>query len=285
MVASKSLSQVGTHQRHLYRLWNGQGHSMLRDRYYQDALMCFNQAIALEPSQAESWYGRGEALANLGFYSEALSCCHTALEFEPNHSKTWILQGTMLFYLTRDPEALDSCNQALRLHPHHTETWIMRGAILQRLGQVDAAYASYEKALQLQRQPSLENTIRRPLRGIRQLVSWVATRSQTQAPGNLPKPGLTHHQGRRERPSNSWQTTMTYSAVLVSGLMLVQLIQTLQLGKNPFVQSQFHSHTTLWIQTEAACQASGRTWQSGICWDQPKRPLLITSMPADAHSK
>lgn len=274
MAASHVFSQSVAHQHHLYRLWNGQGYSMLRDAYYEDALTCFNQAIAIDPNQAESWYGRGEALANLGFYHEAFSCCNTALELKPNYSQAWALRAKMLFYLDQFAEALESCNQALNLHPQDAETWIVRGSTLQRLGQADAAYASYETALRFQHQSRLHNAVKQPMRVIWQLLSRTDRQSRFQVTGRQQKLVWPRDRFRQVKRSSGWQTSMTYSAGLVVILILLQLVQILYPTVNPFVQSQFHQTATLWIQTEAACRASGRKWQSGICWEQSQEPPL-----------
>lgn len=270
MAASISLSPSATHQHHLYRLWNGQGYSMLRDSYYEDALTCFNQAIAIDPDQAESWYGRGEALSLLGWHREAFSCFNTALELAPNYSQAWALQARMLFYLNRYTEALESCNQALRIQPRDPETWIMRGATLQQLGQSDAANASYEQALHLKRHPRLTSAIKAPIGRIWQL----GYRLSCQVTGRQTKAESTRDRVRQDQMSHGWATTMTYSAMLVSLLILLQLIQLLQ-PTHSFVPSQFPTTATLWIQTQAACQESGRNWQNGICWERRPQPPLL----------
>ncbi|MGI0489686.1 tetratricopeptide repeat protein [Pantanalinema rosaneae CENA516] len=260
MAASTSFSQSLAHRQHLYRLWNGQGYSMLRDCYYEDALTCFNYAIALDPDQADSWYGRGQALTHLGCYREAFSCFHTALEFEPQHCQAWAWQARMLFYLNQYPAALDSCNQALHLQPHDAETWILRGTVLQNLGQPDAAYASYEQALTLQSRPRLPEAIQHSLQRIWQRFLPFTQRSHP--PGRSSEFASTH-----QSDSNGWATTMTYSAMLISLLMLLQLIQIFQPNHNRLGQSQWQTTAILWIQNQTACQESGRDWQNGICWE------------------
>lgn len=267
MAAANLGSQSIAHQHHLYRLWNGQGYSMLQDAYYEDALTCFNRAIAINPDQAESWHGRGEALANLGFYREAFSCFNTVLELEPNYSQAWALRARMLFYCNHATAALESCNQALTLQPSDAETWMIRGATLQRLGQAEEADASYEKALRLQRQPKLTSAMNQSIRRIRQLMSWSSGQPRSSAIGQPQRWRLQRDRSQQDKPSNGWETTMTYSAGLIMLLMLLQLIPVLQPESNLFGLVRVRGTATLWIQNKSACQASGRHWQQGICWE------------------
>jgi len=123
------------------------GNILLAQQVYARALMCFDQAIALDLSASDAWYGRGDALANLYRYPEALASFDRVISLNPNHAAAWTFRAVMLIHLERYPEALESCNRALEILPQDAEAWTIRGAALQRMGRYKAAYSSYDRAL------------------------------------------------------------------------------------------------------------------------------------------
>jgi tetratricopeptide (TPR) repeat protein len=54
----------------------------------------------------EIWVGEGAALRELGRYEDAVVCCNKALEINPNHVDAWECKGFALSSLHRNKEAL-----------------------------------------------------------------------------------------------------------------------------------------------------------------------------------
>lgn len=98
-------------------------------------------------------------MANLGRYEEALVSFDQALAIQPDDHAAWVFRGVVLIHLGRYSEALISCEKALKIHPNDIQAWIFRGAALHYLGQYKKAYASYDSALGIQRQSGLQKLL------------------------------------------------------------------------------------------------------------------------------
>ena len=59
------------------------GKKLLAVENYNDALSFFDQALSIEPTNADLWNLKGIALRSLGRYDEASDCYNKSLEIEP----------------------------------------------------------------------------------------------------------------------------------------------------------------------------------------------------------
>jgi tetratricopeptide (TPR) repeat protein len=59
------------------------GNDLLLRGLFEQALSCFEQALLLDPKNAELWNQKGVALRSLGRYDEAIECFNKALEIDP----------------------------------------------------------------------------------------------------------------------------------------------------------------------------------------------------------
>ena len=64
------------------------GKKHLSDGSYQDALSFFDQALSLQPTNADLWNLKGIALRSLGRYDEASDCYNKSLEIEPRDTES-----------------------------------------------------------------------------------------------------------------------------------------------------------------------------------------------------
>lgn len=131
------------------------------------------EQVPLVSKDSADWYRNGLELANLSRYPEALVCFDQALTLQPNEPNTWTFRAVMLIYLERYQDALDSCDRALRLCSTDAEAWLFRGVALQRLGRYREAYSNYDRALvgnALENHSPLRVRIRRRLKHIWQVI-------------------------------------------------------------------------------------------------------------------
>lgn len=103
--------------------------------------------LVTDPTSAIGWYQHGDGLANQGRYAEALISFNQAIALNPDFHEAWVFRGVVLIHLEHYQEALESCDRALALCPTNSEAWLFRGAALQRLGQYQKAYESYDRAM------------------------------------------------------------------------------------------------------------------------------------------
>ncbi len=93
----------------------------------EEALVSYDQALALGPDNPVLIYNRGAALQHLGRTEEALASYQKALQLDPNYAAALNNAGNALRSLHRYPEALASYNRAIALQPHNAEALYNRG--------------------------------------------------------------------------------------------------------------------------------------------------------------
>jgi tetratricopeptide (TPR) repeat protein len=163
--------------------WNNKGISLAALGQHQDAISCYDKALALNPQEAKIWSNKGFALQELGWLEEALYCYEQALTLDPHLDGIWSNKATTLAALGRSKEAiachneglaLDSGNaamwnnkadalslqrrykeaivcldKAIAIDPRYAEAWNNKGAALGSLGAHEDAIANYRRALSI----------------------------------------------------------------------------------------------------------------------------------------
>jgi tetratricopeptide (TPR) repeat protein len=94
------------------------GQALLELKHPVDALVCFEQAIALDAPTATMFIKRGAALERLGRLDEALASYEQALTVDASHADAYIGKGNVLNRLERYQEALVCFEQAANHQPH-----------------------------------------------------------------------------------------------------------------------------------------------------------------------
>ncbi|GAB4426184.1 MAG: hypothetical protein OHK0039_44110 [Bacteroidia bacterium] len=84
------------------------GIEFFNQRKYQEALKAFDQAIALDPQDANPWNGKGIVLNTLGQHPEALTAFDQAIALDPQFSYPWPGKG-LVFQATHNLPAAHTC--------------------------------------------------------------------------------------------------------------------------------------------------------------------------------
>ena len=119
---------------------------------YEEALSAYEQALILDPKDADAWYYKGNVLAVLNRYDDALAAFEHALTLDPkyaNLANAWGNKGNVLANLKRHEEALAALDQALALDPKYAAAWGNKGNVLGNLKRYEEALAALEQALAL----------------------------------------------------------------------------------------------------------------------------------------
>jgi len=118
---------------------------------YSEALTVLDQAIAISPSYAKAWYEKGNALNGLGRYDEAIVAYDKALEIYPAYGYlAYYGKANALAGLGRYEEAIPLYDKALSLEPRYAEPWVKKGDALAATGDYQGAVAAYDQALSIE---------------------------------------------------------------------------------------------------------------------------------------
>lgn len=144
---------------------------------FNGAVKLFDEAIELNPNNAEAWGGRGTAYYNLKQYDRAIQDYNTAIELNPNYSGYYKSRGRAYNHLKQYEQAIQDFNkvirinpnlasvaynnrgfsyanlgkykQAIKLNPNYAMAYKNRGICYQKLGDNIKAQADFAKAKKL----------------------------------------------------------------------------------------------------------------------------------------
>jgi tetratricopeptide (TPR) repeat protein len=92
----------------------GKGQALLSLHQADTALVCFDEAIALDSTIAEAFIKKGVALEKLGKLDEAIDCYDRAIALDDSMTMAYLNKGGVFNRLERYGEALQCYEQALR---------------------------------------------------------------------------------------------------------------------------------------------------------------------------
>jgi tetratricopeptide (TPR) repeat protein len=123
---------------------------LMKDGKLDEALECFDRAIALNPDNVAVINNRAIVLQALNRHEESLEALDEGLLVDPVSHKLLTNRGTALRALERRSEAMDSYDRALASKSDSPETLNNRGALLEDLCRYDEALEQYAKAIEVQ---------------------------------------------------------------------------------------------------------------------------------------
>lgn len=74
-----------------------------------------------------------------------------------------------------------------------------------------------------------------------------------------------------------WTTGNIIAIAVFATLLIPSLFATIQIllpWSNPLPVSKFYPTAIPWLQDEAGCQRTDRTWRNGRCWDEEHSPFF-----------
>ena len=92
------------------------GDALAEGKHYDEAVSAYEQALVLNPDDANAWFKKGNALLRLERYEEALSAYNHASPLDKNGGISYI-SGFTLQKLKRYEESIVACDRALAINP------------------------------------------------------------------------------------------------------------------------------------------------------------------------
>jgi uncharacterized protein (TIGR02466 family) len=116
---------------------------------YAEAADSYQQAIQLQPNNADLYFNRGIALTQIGGLDEAIQCYQQAIRIKPSFFEAHGNIGTILQRLGKLDDAIQSYQNGLKINPQDARGFFNLGTALRDNGDLPAAIQSYQKAIAL----------------------------------------------------------------------------------------------------------------------------------------
>jgi tetratricopeptide (TPR) repeat protein len=113
------------------------------------AIINYNQALQLNPHNAEVYYKRGMVRYHLGDYEGAIADYTQVIQINLNHTKAYNQRGLANYQLGDYQAAIDDYTQALRINPHVAVTYRNRADARSHLGDHQGAIEDYTQAIKI----------------------------------------------------------------------------------------------------------------------------------------
>jgi protein O-GlcNAc transferase len=129
--------------------WINKGFILNELGRYEGVVAHYDRALSLNPDFVDAWLNKGNALFELKRYEGAIANYDRALSLNANLIQAWSNKGNALFELKRYQEAIAHLDQALSLNPDFVDAWLNKGNVLSELKRYEEAIAHYDRALSL----------------------------------------------------------------------------------------------------------------------------------------
>ena len=129
--------------------WLDTGNTHFNVNHYREALAAYEQAIRLDPNEADAYKHKSFALSKLNRSTEALAACERALLLDPNDIALYHCKADILESLGLNEEAISTHEQAIYLSPHDAYSYCRKADMLETLGLREEALLILEKATRL----------------------------------------------------------------------------------------------------------------------------------------
>jgi len=73
--------------------WNNEGNALQTMGKFEEAVKCYDQAIAIRPWGVEVWNNKGSALGYLRRFEAAIDCFEKVTEINPSNLIAWKYDG------------------------------------------------------------------------------------------------------------------------------------------------------------------------------------------------
>lgn len=103
------------------------GVEALNKEQYRLAIVCFNDVLRRDNTNAEAYYYRGLAQAGKGFWESAINNFSKAVQFNPKHAGAFVARGNAYIEMNDYEKAAQDHNQALQLDAKIALPQIRRG--------------------------------------------------------------------------------------------------------------------------------------------------------------
>lgn len=115
----------------------------------EDALICFQQAIAMEPKKATGFDGLGCVYFALEKFEQSINSFNTAINLDSDNDVLYTNRGNALYRIMAYDRALEDFNKAVEINPENEHAFNGRGICLHQFEKYADAIHEFEKGIGL----------------------------------------------------------------------------------------------------------------------------------------
>jgi tetratricopeptide (TPR) repeat protein len=120
------------------------GHVRTKIQNWKGALADFNEAIRIDPNEADDWLSRGLVKEKLKDLSGALNDITQAIRLKSDFEKAWLCRGNVLVKLNRLTEAIEDYSLAIHHFPEYSSAYYNRALAYHKLGRLKEACSNLQ---------------------------------------------------------------------------------------------------------------------------------------------
>ncbi len=115
---------------------------------YDLAIVCFTEAIRLDPNLATAYYNRGCTYDDMGKYDKAIADYNEAIRLDPKYAEAYYNRAVAYDHKGEYDRAIADLTEAIRLNPEDAEAaYGNRGVIYFEKSEYDKAIADFTEAI------------------------------------------------------------------------------------------------------------------------------------------
>lgn len=118
--------------------------------HYEEALLDYNKALAININFPQIYAGRGRAYLGLRQFEKAFADFEKAIEMDPLSAVGYVAQATGYMVTQQLNKALENINHVLQILPESPDVYLLRGQVYTSMFNLNAAIVDFNYALQLQ---------------------------------------------------------------------------------------------------------------------------------------
>lgn len=128
-------------------IWQKRSFCLAQLRRYPEAILSFQQALALDPDDPKVWCNYASTLAATRQLADAVHAYDRALDLAPNYANVWRRRGKVLYHQKEYVRAIESYDHALALAPTDARVWYGKGLASYQLGQIKQSIEYFKAAI------------------------------------------------------------------------------------------------------------------------------------------
>ncbi|HIA19543.1 MAG TPA: tetratricopeptide repeat protein, partial [Planctomycetaceae bacterium] len=129
--------------------YNNRGIAYINMGEVSRAIADYNEAIRINPDYALAYYNRGHAYGEKKEYDKAIADYSDAIRINPDYAAAYNNRGSAYYKVGDVDKAIADYTEAIRINPDYAAAYVNRGIAYRNVGKVSRSIADYTKAIRL----------------------------------------------------------------------------------------------------------------------------------------